>query len=139
MPFPKTFIKDVPTANNTPVPNVGFLAPSVGTFILTDNNGTANFIWQHDVEDVDFHSERLTFDGIVTIASRDFYQGTISLEKEETGSEQIKVTILLSVETADADEGHRIFYRREEDSDYNLWAVDAKKFELHTPALGVSS
>ncbi|KAB8318600.1 hypothetical protein SD81_015365 [Tolypothrix campylonemoides VB511288] len=142
MTFPKTFSQDLSDTKPT-IPSdfedVGFLAPSVGTFIVTKKNGTANFIWQHNIEDVDFHSERLIFDGIVTIGQSEFYQGTIPVEKEETGSAQTKVSVLLSVEPADADEGHRIFYKREEDSDYNVWATDAQKFELHTPALGITA
>lgn len=141
MTFPKTFSADL-SGTKPYIPSdfedVGFLAPSVGTFIVTTKNGTANFVWQHDIEDVDFHSEKLTFNGIVPIGDREFYHCAISVEKNETGSAQSKVTVLLSVEPGDADEGHRIFYKRDGDSDYYLWAFDAKKFELHTPALGIS-
>ncbi|MFH7026134.1 MAG: hypothetical protein ACHBN1_12190 [Heteroscytonema crispum UTEX LB 1556] len=118
---------------------MGFLVPSVGTFIVTTSNGTANFLWQHDVKDVDFHSEKLAFNGIISIDGVDYYHSTISVEKNEDGAEQIDVTVLLSVEPGDVDEGHRIFYKRQGDIDFHLWATDAKKFELDTPALGIGS
>ncbi|MCC5622619.1 hypothetical protein [Nostoc sp. CHAB 5715] len=142
MTFPKTLSADLSSVKPTIPPefeDVGFLAPNVGTFIITTSNGTANFLWQHHVRDVDFHSEKLAFKGIIPINGVDFYYSTISIEKKEDGSEQIDVIVLLSVQPGDVDEGHRIFYKRQGDTDFHLWAIDAKKFELHTPALGISS
>ncbi|MUG94533.1 hypothetical protein F7734_19995 [Scytonema sp. UIC 10036] len=138
--FPKTFNVDPShgKAVSDAAPEVGFLAPNVGTFILTAKKGTANFLWQHDLE-VDFHSEILKFDKTIDINGIQFYSATISVEEQETGPEQITVSVLFSVEPADDDEGHRIFYKRQSDSDYNVWANDAKKFELHEPALGIAA
>ncbi len=141
--FPKALKLDPSqgkTVDNTP-PEVGFLAPHLGTFILTSKRGTANFIWQHDLE-VDFHSEILKFDKKIKIGEADFYHCIISVETEDTGSEQTQVSVLFSVEPAEVGEGdRRIFYKRsgdDGDSDYNIWSTDAKKFELHLPALGIS-
>ncbi len=140
MMFPKTLKLDPcqgETVDNTP-PEIGFLAPHLGTFILTSKRGTANFLWQHDLE-VDFHSEILKFEKKIKIDETEFYQCIISVETEETGSEQTKVSVLFSVEPAEVGEGsHRIFYKRSGESDYNIWSTDAKKFELHLPALGIS-
>ena len=66
--FPKTLELDPSQgkAIDDKAPEVGFLAPQLGTFILTSKKGTANFIWQHDLE-VDFHSEILKFDKKIKI------------------------------------------------------------------------
>ncbi len=138
--FPKTLKQDPSQgkAIDKKAPEIGFLAPNLGTFILTSKRGTANFIWQHDLE-VDFHSEILKFDKKIKISDAEFYYCTISVETEETGSAQTEVSVLFSVEPAEVGEGHhRIFYKRSGDSDYNIWSTDAKKFELHLPALGIS-
>ena len=142
--FPKTLELDPSQGNpiDSKPPEVGFLAPQLGTFILTSKKGTANFIWQHDLE-VDFHSEILKFNKKIQIGESQFYLCTISVETNETGPMQTEVSVLFSVEPAEVGEGsHRIFYKRSGDSsgdsDFNIWSTDAKKFELHLPALGIS-
>lgn len=115
----------------TPAPNIAYFAPNVGTFVLTDSNSTANFVWQYNQENIEFHSQKLNFKGIRTVSNVKYYECEILLEIQEGYKEIIK--LLFACKRASIDPGYRIFYRRPHDQDYQLWAWEAEIFKLDQP------
>ncbi len=108
----------------SPAPNIVYLAPNIGTFVL-EHNGTANFVWQKD-QNIEFYSEKLGYKGIRTISNVKYYECEILLETEE-----MIMKLLFACKRASLDAGYRIFYQRPQDEDYQLWAWDAQTFKLH--------
>ncbi len=113
----------------SPAPNIVYLAPNIGTFVLADN-GTANFLWRKD-ENVEFYCGTLKYKGIRTISNVKYYECEMLVETQETCKQMI---VLFTSKRASIDEGYRIFYQRPQDEDYQLWAWDAQTFKLHKRA-----
>lgn len=114
----------------SPAPNIVYLAPNIGTFVLADN-GTANFAWQNKEENIEFYCETLKYKGIRTISNVKYYECEMLVETE--GCKQM-IKLLFGSKRASIDAGYRIFYQRPQDEDYQLWAWDAQTFKLHKSA-----
>ncbi|NEU72142.1 hypothetical protein PI95_006030 [Hassallia byssoidea VB512170] len=114
----------------SPPPNIVYLAPNIGTFVLADN-GTANFVWQKD-EKIEFYCEKLAYKGIRTISNVKYYECEMLVETSISCKQMIK--LLFGCKRASIDDGYRIFYQRPQDEDYQLWAWDAQTFKLHKKA-----
>jgi len=108
----------------SPAPNIVYLAPNIGTFVLADK-GTANFVWQKD-QNIEFYSEKLAYKGIRTISNVKYYECEIFGETQE-----MIIKLLFGCKRASIDDGYRIFCQRPQDEDYQLWAWDAQTFKLH--------
>jgi hypothetical protein len=111
----------------SPAPNIAYLAPNIGTFVLA-HNGTANFVWQKD-ENIEFYCEKLVYKGIRTISNVKYHECEMLVETEE-----MIMKLLFACKRASIDAGYRIFYQRPQDEDYHLWAWDAQTFKLHKGA-----
>ncbi|MCV3214584.1 hypothetical protein OGM63_13855 [Plectonema radiosum NIES-515] len=111
----------------SPPPNIVYLAPNIGTFVLADN-GTANFAWQKD-KNIEFYCETLKYKGIRTISNVKYYECEMLVQTEE-----MIMKLLFASKRASIDAGYRIFYQRPQDEDYQLWAWDAQTFKLHKGA-----
>jgi hypothetical protein len=111
----------------SPAPNIVYLAPNIGTFVLADK-GAANFVWQKD-ENIEFYSEKLAYKGIRTVSNVKYYECKIVVETQE-----MIMKLLFACKRASLDAGYRIFYQRPQDKDYQLWAWDAQTFKLHKEA-----
>lgn len=114
----------------SPPPNIVYLAPNIGTFVLADN-ATANFVWQNN-ENIEFYCEKLTYKGIRTISNVKYYECEMLVETSISCKQMIK--LLFASKRASIDDGYRIFYQRPQDEDYQLWAWDAQTFKLHKRA-----
>ena len=120
---------------------IGYLAPSVGSFTLSQGNnpkkGHASFVWHHldhheghSHFDVDWHDDRMRYVGGL-INNEYWCYKVVTDPPEEDGPVYIAFAreIMTNSGSGKNDEGYRIIYVHNDFA--HLWAWDAKTFDGH--------